>query len=296
MPPALGRGVELSLAGLAIWADDALFAPLSFWPAYYLPFFASDSDRPADAYFWIGPESRRPDESDFVATFSAGSVQFGTVGLRRLYRFHVPGQPAYLMAEADENYQNIEVWTEPAGTDGLPPWSQPVDRILSIGVLAQHEAAIVHSCGWICQGRAILFPGVSGAGKSTICRQLMASGRGRVVSDDRVVVRNGPEGFRAWGTPWPGDARQALNESAPLSALCFLEKTPEHRLRPIRPAEAFRRLLQTAGIPWFAPELRDRVLPLLEQLVSAVPAFCLGFRPAPDIVDCLLPLVGGSIP
>ncbi len=296
MPPTLGRGVELSLAGLAIWGDDRLFAPFSFWPAHYRPFLSTGSARPVDARFVLGSPARRPAEAGFVASFSTSAVQFGTVGPRRVYRFRVSGSPAYLMAEAAEHHGQIEMWPDGDGSGGLPPWSQPVDRVLCIGVLAHRRAVIVHSCGWIGHGRALLFPGVSGAGKTTLCRQLLASGQGQVISDDRVVVRHSPEGFRAWGTPWPGDARQALNASAPLAAMCFIEKTPEHRLRPIRPTDAFRRLLQTAGVPWYSPALRDRVLPVLEELVAAVPAFSLGFRPSRDVVDCLLPLVGGSVP
>ena len=90
------------------------------------------------------------------------------------------------------------------------------------------------------------------------------------------------------------DAKQARDESAPLAALCFIEKSPEHRLTPIRPAEALRRLLEAASIPWFSSALRDRVLPLVERLVSTVPAYRLGFHPDPGVIDCLLPLVGAA--
>jgi hypothetical protein len=111
------------------------------------------------------------------------------------------------------------------------------------------------------------------------------------LSDDRMLLRTGLAGFRAHGSPWPGDARQALNDSAPLTALCFLEKTPEHRLSAIRPAEALRRLLEVTSVPWYSPSLRDQVLPLVDQLVAAVPAYRLGFRPDPSVVDVVLPLV-----
>ena len=179
----------------------------------------------------------------------------------------------------------------PDGRRQMPPLLHPVDRVLFMGALAHRSAFIVHSCGWSCNGRAALFPGVSGAGKTTLCRQLMAAGRGTILSDDRVVLREGPTGFRACGTPWPGDAKQARNESAPLAALGFIEQAPGHRLTPISPAEALRRLMEAASIPWYSSALRDLVLPLVERLVSTVPAYRVGFRPDPGVFDVLAPLM-----
>jgi hypothetical protein len=173
----------------------------------------------------------------------------------------------------------------------MPPLLHPVDRVLAMGVLAHRNGFIVHSCGWACRGKSVLFPGVSGAGKTTLCRQLMAAGQGVILSDDRVILRADADGFRACGTPWPGDAKQARNEAAPLAALGFIEKSADHRLTPIRPAEALRRLMEAASIPWFAPRLRDRVLPLVERLVESVPAYRVGFRPDPGVAEILRPLV-----
>jgi hypothetical protein len=233
-------------------------------------------------------------DTHFQPAYAAGSWQYGQAVGRSLYRFHAGETRPYLWAEAAADFSSAEIWVAPDGGRQMPPLLHPVDRVLSMGVLAHRHGFIVHSCGWSCNGRALLFPGVSGAGKTTLCRQLLASGHGAVLSDDRVVLRAGPEGFRACGTPWPGDAKQARNESAPLAGICFIEKSPQHRLDRIRPAEALRRLMEAASIPWFSPALRDRVLPLVEQLVAEVPAYRLGFHPEPGVVDLLLPLVGAA--
>lgn len=287
---ARSDGGTLSLAGIDVVLDGPLCPPPSFWPDSYRSFLSVGTGQ-AGVCFRIGPEGRHPDNLRFVSAYAAGSWQFGTVAGRGIYRFHADENRAYLWAEPDERFGMVDVWLEKDGGRQMPPLLHPVDRVLCMGVLAYQSGFIVHSCGWSCNGKSILFPGVSGAGKTTLCRQLMASGKGAVLSDDRVVLREGPDGFRACGTPWPGDARQARNEAAPLAALCFIEKSPAPYRVAIRPAEAFRRLLEAASIPWFAPALQDQVLPLVERLVANVPAYRLGFRPDPEGIGCLWPLM-----
>jgi hypothetical protein len=288
---SLPNKIILSLAGLSVAIARELYSPFPVWPDYYRSFFSTDSGRPVDSHFRMGRERCRPALSGFVPAFKKELFQFGTVAGRSIFRFQIHESPPYLEAEPDEEFRSVDVWLGKDINKRVPPLLQSVDRILCAGLLAMRSGFIVHSCGWACNGKSIVFPGISGAGKTTLCRQLMASGHGAVLSDDRVILREGSEGFHAWGTPWPGDAKQARNESAPLAALCFIEKSPEHYLQPIQPAEALRRLLQTAAVPWFSPGLRDRVLPVLDRLVSTLPAFRLGFRPEPGVINCLLPLV-----
>ena len=288
-PPRSG-GV-LSVADVAVALDGPLCPPFETWPASYRPFLFSDSGEAAAARWVLGAEDRHPADVRFQSTYAAGSWSLGTADGRTVYRFHAGHNRPYLWAEPDDAFRVVEVWPEPDGRRQMPPLLHPVDRVLFMGVLAHRNAFIVHSCGWSCNGKSVLFPGVSGAGKTTLCRQLMAAGQGRILSDDRVVLREGPDGFRACGTPWPGDAKQARNESAPLAALGFIEQAPEHRLTPIPPAEALRRLMEAASIPWYSSALRDLVLPLVERLVSTVPAYRVGFRPDPGVFDVLAPLV-----
>lgn len=289
--PAHPGGGFFSLAGLSVLLDGRVCPSFSFWPDSYRPFLFPDFKGEPDSHVRIGSESLFPRDAAFVSSYAAGSWQAGHCDGREVYRFHAGENRPYLWAEPNSDFSAVDIWIDPEGGRQMPPLLHPVDRVLCMGVLAHRGGFIVHSCGWACNGKSILFPGVSGAGKTTLCRQLMAAGQGNVLSDDRVVLREGPEGFRACGTPWPGDAKQARNESAPLAAICFIEKSPEHRLIPIRPAEALRRLMEAASIPWFSAPLRDLVLPQVERLVSTLPAYRLGFRPDPGVMDVVRPLV-----
>lgn len=292
---SLGCGPTLSVADISVSLAAELCPPFSTWPGSYQPFLANGLASGGGGVRWcLGAESNRPADHEFCPTYVAGAWQAGTVGERTLYRFHAGENQSYLWAEPNSDFSQTLVWIDPAGARQMPPMLHPVDRVLWMGVLAHRGGFIVHSCGWSCQGRAVLFPGVSGAGKTTLCHQLMAAGQGGVLSDDRVVVRAQTNECRAYGTPWPGDAKQARNESAPLAALCFIEKSTEHRLIPIRPADALRRLLEAASVPWYSPALRDLVLPAVEQMVASVPAYRLGFYPDPSVVANLMSLVGAA--
>ena len=284
-------GGWLSLAGLSVLLDGRLCPSFSLWPDSYRPFLFSEFKGESDSQIQIGEESLHPQDTIFTSTYVAGSWQVGLHDGRKVYRFHASENRPYLWAEPNSDFSAVDIWIDREGGRQMPPLLHPVDRVLSMGVLANRGGFIVHSCGWACNGKSILFPGVSGAGKTTLCRQLMATGLGNVLSDDRVVLREGADGFRACGTPWPGDAKQARNESAPLAAICFIEKSPDHQLISIRPAEALRRLMEAASIPWFSATLRDLVLPQVERLVSTVPAYRLGFRPDPGVMDVVRPLV-----
>lgn len=271
--------------------DPALCPSSSNWSAPYRPFLSFGLGRSVSARFRVGAQNNRPDDLSFTTVYSNSPWELGDIAGRTIYRFSGASKRAYVWAEPNADYSVIDIWAEAEANRRISPLSTPVDRVMCMGVLAYRQAFVVHSCGWKINGQTLLFPGVSRAGKTTICRQLLAAGQGKVLSDDRTILRPDEMGFRVSGSPWPGEAQQALNESAPLTALCFLAKTPEHSLTPIPPAEALRRLLEVASVPWYAPDLRDQVLPLVEKLVASVPAYCLGFRPDPSVVDVILPLV-----
>jgi|LSQX01.3.fsa_nt_gb hypothetical protein len=281
----------LDIAGLAIELDQPLCPVFSAWPEVYHSFLRRGSDPQVDARFLQGADALRPTESRFTVTYAAGAWQAGRVANREVFRFSAGDLPAYLWAEPNADYSRVEVWPDPVHGRPMPPLLHPVDRVLCMGVLVHRRRLMVHACGWLHNGRTLLFPGVSGAGKTTICNQIMAAGQGAILSDDRVVLRESADGLAACGTPWPGDAKQARNESAPLRAICFIEKAAENRLTPITPMEALRRIFETASVPWFKPDMRDTALLVVERLIQTTPAYRLDWRPDPGVVDCLLPLL-----
>jgi hypothetical protein len=159
-------------------------------------------------------------------------------------------------------------------------------RIVHTLVLAQEGGFLMHAASAIRNGKAFLFAGVSGAGKTTISR--LAPSDATLLTDEISYVRkdvgkNARDqdiGYVAYGTPFTGElAKLGENVSAPISALYLLAKGLENRIDPLAPGEAVRELL--ANLLFFAEdqELVQRTFHAACEFVSRVPVSRLTFVP-----------------
>jgi len=159
-------------------------------------------------------------------------------------------------------------------------------RILHSLVLTAHGGFLLHAASAICDSRAYLFSGVSGAGKTTLTR--LAPDSVTLLSDEISYVRSNPVGYSAHGTPFSGElAKAGENVVAPVSALFFLEKGPENRVDELPPAEAVRRLMR--NILFFAEdrELVEQLLATACHFVQKVPVRRLTFYPDSRVWDVI---------
>jgi len=151
-------------------------------------------------------------------------------------------------------------------------------RILHSLILAERGGFLLHAASAICDGRACLFSGVSGAGKTTMTR--LAPSDITLLTDEISYLRPNAEGYSAFGTPFAGElARAGENCTAPVSALFFLEKGPENRVDELSSAEAVRRLMR--NILFFAEDrgLVEKLLATACEFVARVPIRRLTFYP-----------------
>jgi hypothetical protein len=159
-------------------------------------------------------------------------------------------------------------------------------RILHSLILAERGGFLLHAASAICDGRAYLFSGVSGAGKTTMTR--LAPPGISLLTDEISYVRPGDHGYSAYGTPFAGElAKAGENCTAPVSVLFFLEKGPENRIDEILPAEAVRRLMR--NILFFADEreLVEKLLATACDFVARVPIRRLTFYPDARVWDAI---------
>jgi hypothetical protein len=151
-------------------------------------------------------------------------------------------------------------------------------RILHSLILAQRGGFLLHAASAICDGRAYLFSGVSGAGKTTMTQ--LAPADITLLTDEISYLRPNGEGYSAFGTPFAGElARAGENCAAPVSALFFLEKGPENRVDELSSAEAVRLLMR--NILFFAEDhgLVEKLLDTACDFVARVPIRRLMFYP-----------------
>lgn len=157
-------------------------------------------------------------------------------------------------------------------------------RIVHSLILAGRGGFLLHAASAICDGRAYLFSGVSGAGKTTMTR--LAPPDVTLLTDEISYLQPSGDGYLAFGTPFAGElAKAGENCSASVSALFFLEKGPENRLEELSSSEAVSRLMR--NILFFAedPKLVEQLLQTACDFVSRVPIRRLTFYPDAKVWD-----------
>jgi hypothetical protein len=176
-------------------------------------------------------------------------------------------------AEFDSRSRRGWVWqsANPYSLDALL-------RIVHSLVLADEGGFLVHAASGVRHGRAFVFAGVSGAGKTTMTR--LAPPDATLLTDEISYIRRNGNGYQAYGTPFTGElGRPGANLKAPLAALYFLEQGPDNSIVPASEPDAAHALMR--NILFFAhdPELVSRVFEAALELVSRVPVAHFVFAP-----------------
>ena len=151
-------------------------------------------------------------------------------------------------------------------------------RIIHSLILAREGGLMVHAASAVRIGKAFLFAGVSGAGKTTISR--LAPADATLLTDEISYVRRNGRGYVAYGTPFAGElAKVGENVQAPLAALYLLQKGPENSVEPVKSSDAVRILLENVLFFTHDPKLVGLVFESACELVRHIPVYRLTFFP-----------------
>jgi len=182
-------------------------------------------------------------------------------------------------------------WSPAAGQGQVSQSANPyaIDSVLRIVhtlMLADEGGFLLHASSLVRNGKAFLFAGVSGAGKTTMAR--LAPADVALLTDEASYVRNLDGHYYAFGTPFAGElAQPGRNISAPVAALYLLHKAPENRIEKVDAATAVASLLR--NILFFAhqPQLVRRVFEAGCAFVDAIPVSQLSFFPDQRVWDLI---------
>lgn len=151
-------------------------------------------------------------------------------------------------------------------------------RIVHSLLLASEGGLLVHASSAIRNGKAFLFAGVSGAGKTTISR--LAPPDATLLTDEISYLRREGDGYVAYGTPFAGElAKPGENVRAPLAALYLLKQGPENRIDEVSAADATRAVLECVLFFAHDTKLVGKVFDSVCELVQRVPVKRLTFLP-----------------
>jgi hypothetical protein len=221
-----------------------------------------------------------------------------------LFRFTptIHGVDPLWVARLDKNSNRVVVYCNERlilranGKTGLlNPVRYPLDQCLMMYHLSKIEGALVHAAGWRLDDRGFIFPGKSGAGKSTISRLLSSKGHWQGLSDDRVVVRKMAQDIQCFGTPWPGEGGHAINSGVILSGIFFLRHDNANKIKELTTAEAVERLMPVVSIPWYDQETCTSIIQFCEDILSRIPAYELDFKPTFEMVAFLEEFINSEI-
>lgn len=144
---------------------------------------------------------------------------------------------------SDREFREIQAsiqWDDPYAGQMLSSllriaFSQAVLREEGIGI---HASAVAHA------GKAYLFLGKSGTGKSTHARLwLQHIPDTELMNDDNPAIRIKEGTAYAYGTPWSGKTPCYRNVCYPIGGIARLRQAPHNRFRQLNDVEAFMALL-----------------------------------------------------
>lgn len=150
--------------------------------------------------------------------------------------------------------------------------------------LLKFDGMMLHASAVELNGKAYLFSGPCGTGKSThtkIWQQTFGSAA-QVFNDDKPALRCLEGKWYAYGTPWCGKDGINQNKKVPLAGICFLKQAPENKIRQLSPMEAIQRIISQTRRRFAQVENLDLMLQIVEKLALEIPVFELKNRPEPE--------------
>jgi hypothetical protein len=149
-------------------------------------------------------------------------------------------------------------------------------RILLTMILLPRRGFLLHAATVVRDGRAYIFAGRSGTGKSTVAS---LSPAGTVLTDEISLLRFTDGCWHAYGTPFWGEFRAAgLNEHYPIAGIYALAQATDDRLEPLAAKEILRALLPCVLFFTSNPEANRALLHMLSGIAQQVPCQRLYFR------------------
>jgi len=139
---------------------------------------------------------------------------------------------------------------------------------------------LFHSSVTVLNGKACLFLGHSGTGKSTHSKQWsLAFPDSWLLNDDNPVVRIIGDEVRVYGSPWSGKTPCYKQASAPVAALVQLAQAPQNTISLLKMSQAYPYLLSSVSGLKLEPAMMDALYGSIARLLELTPVYYLRCLP-----------------
>lgn len=240
-------------------------------------FLASDQSSPTNLHCVDGSPELMPacdelqysfDYEDVSCEFRAGSDSYMLVlkplGKESLYMWKKTGsESAFFYGNYEAYLLSFALW-------------------LAFGLLTcKNTTVAIHSSCIVYNGKAVLFLGESGTGKSTHTRLWRENIYGAfLLNDDSPIIRSVDGKLRVFGSPWSGKTACYRQENYELAACVRLSQAPVNGIKKLNVLHSYAALLPSCP-PQFAYDgvLSAMVNKMIDAILQVVPCYHLACLP-----------------
>ncbi len=136
-------------------------------------------------------------------------------------------------------------------------------------LLNDYQAMLFHGSTVKYNGGAYVFTAPSGTGKSThtaLLKKYLGDSL-EYINDDKPILKLNGDDVIVYGSPWNGKHGLGENISAPLKAICVVERAEENSISEVSPTQ-FMKILFEQSIGFDDVESANKVLDILSAIIK----------------------------
>ena len=146
---------------------------------------------------------------------------------------------------------------------------------------------MIHSAAAVYENDAVLFCGLSGAGKSTQANLWKAYLNCSILNYDKPCIIQDGGTMYAHGCPWSGKEELLLNEYHPLKAIVYVVQSPHNAVKKLTAAEAMAHIYLHNFVYPFTPQIESAYMTAIRETAAHIPVYELHCDKSEQAVETL---------
>jgi len=141
--------------------------------------------------------------------------------------------------------------------------------------LLMYNGLMLHSSAIDYDGKAYLFSGPSGRGKSThanLWKQIYGE-KVQIINDDKPALRRIDGKWYVYGTPWCGKDGINQNKKVPLGGICFLKRGTCNKIRVMDTKNSVHNIMEQTNVKTRDINKMNNLFVLVDHLIREIPIF-----------------------